>query len=45
MNVNKRLENVGNGKLVGYCAESLIFYYDDPTEIMLQLLVNDSGQC
>ena len=44
-NVKKRLENKGNGNLVGWCAESLIFYYDDPNEIMLQLLVNDSGKC
>lgn len=43
MDVKQRLEYHGKGKVIATYGESLQFYYKEPADIMIQLLINDSG--
>ena len=43
MDVKQRLEKCGKGKVIATFGESLQFYYKEPKDIIIQLLINDSG--
>ena len=43
MDVKQRLEKYGKGKVIATFGESLQFFYKEPKDIIIQLLINDSG--
>ncbi len=43
VDLKEQIEKLGGGKVIAAYGQSLQFYFDEPEDIMMQLLIDDTG--